>query len=323
MGNGRWLGLGQGAGPIAGMLMLASLAAPSLAQEMSLDDARKLALELVNKSRAEQKLPPLKLEPKLTKAAQTHADDMYKRNFYSHNSPEGKTVSDRFQAAGGSKWLLTAENIAKCEGCRTPLQEPLVRQMHEGWMNSPGHRANILRKGLDSLGYGVVVDTDGKLYAVQTFSGPGTPAATSAADAKPASPAQQLDMVAGHVNAKRKAAGRKPIQPSQGLVLGAQAIAPAPGDASFKLRHSDDLMSALPQAEKQKWQSLSMLAAQCGGCGVETVAGDVNAFTGQWLGDAKMTKMLLDGDITHFGFAIVADGKGRKVAVGLLGGGSD
>ena len=260
MGIGRWLGLRQGAGLIAGMLMSCLLAAPSLAQAMSLDAARKLALELVNKSRAEQKLPPLKLEPKLTKAAQTHADDMYKRNFYSHNSPEGKTVSDRFQAAGGSKWLLTAENIAKCEGCRTPLQELLVRQMHEGWMNSPGHRANILRKGLDSLGYGVVVDTDGKLYAVQTFSGPGTPAATSAADAKPASPAQQLDIVAAQVNAKRKAAGRRPIQPSQGLVLGAQAIAPAPGDTSFKLRHSDDLMSALPQAEKQKWQSLSMLA---------------------------------------------------------------
>ena len=76
---------------------------------------RQRALDLVNESRRAQKLPPLALEAKLNAAAQGHAADMLKRNFYAHNTPEGKTPADRYQKQGGSKWMLTAENIAKCD----------------------------------------------------------------------------------------------------------------------------------------------------------------------------------------------------------------
>lgn len=128
------------------------------AQEAVSAGLRKYALELVNKERTSRHLAPLRLEAKLIRAAQSHADDMLRRNFYSHNSPEGKTVSDRYQAAGGNRWLLTAENIAKCTGCKSPVDENYIRQMHKGWMESPGHRANILRKGLTEFGYGWLSD---------------------------------------------------------------------------------------------------------------------------------------------------------------------
>ena len=292
------------------------------AQEMSLDAARKLALDLVNQSRAEHKLPPLKLEAKLSLAAQRHAEDMFKRNYFSHNSPEGKSIADRFQAAGGSKWLLTAENIAECEGCRTPLQEFVVRQQHTGWMHSPGHRANILHKGVDSFGYGIIIDKTGKLKAVQTFSGPGVPAATNAVEAKPVSPQQQLDMLAAKINEKRKSAGQKPLQASPSLVATAINIAPKAGDPKFQLRHADDPLSAVPDADKEKWQALGLLSVQCGGCGVQTTAGDITSFAGQWLSNDKTAKTFLDADFTHFGFTVAADGKGRKTAIAVLGGGT-
>jgi uncharacterized protein YkwD len=294
---------------------------PAEAQEMSLDAARKLALDLVNQSRAEHKLPPLKPGGPLNLAAQRHAEDMYKRNYFAHQSPEGKTFADRFQAAGGSKWLLVSENISMCgSGCKTPLQDYLVRQHHRDWMNSPGHRANILRAGIDSFGYGITVDKTGRQYAVQTFAGPGTPAATSAVDAKPVTPAQQLDMLAARINEKRKAAGRPPLQVAPGLVATAVNIAPLRGDPKFALRSAYDPMGAVPDVDKEKWQNIGLVLVQCGGCGVQTTAGDIASFAGQWLGNAKTSKSFLDADFTHFGFTVAADGNGRKTAVAVLGG---
>ncbi|NJM34698.1 MAG: CAP domain-containing protein [Rhodomicrobium sp.] len=157
-----------------------SLANPAQAEEASLNKLRMLALQLVNASRKEHKLSPLALESKLTEAAQFHASDMMRRSYYAHSSPEGKTVADRYQKAGGSRWVLTAENIAKCDGCPPALSEAQIRKLHEGWMNSPGHKANILRAGLTGFGYGLAVTSGGTLYAVQTFAGPGTPDGGSA-----------------------------------------------------------------------------------------------------------------------------------------------
>jgi uncharacterized protein YkwD len=291
------------------------------AQELKLDDARKLALDLVNQSRAEKKLPPLKLETKLSLAAQRHAEDMYQRNYFAHNSPEGKTPAARFQAAGGSEWLLTAENISMCgPGCKTPLQDYLIRQHHRNWMNSPGHRSNILREGLDSFGYGIVVDKTGKQYAVQTFSGPGKPTGKSAAEAKPVSPQQQLDILGAKINETRKAAGRKPVQPSPSLVSTATNIAPTKEDAGFKLRSYDDPLAAVPDADREKWQHVGVFAAECGGCGVQVTAGDMTLFMGQWFDDRSFAKAFLPAEYTHFGFTVAADGNGRKTAVLVLAG---
>ncbi len=310
-----------------GVMMLVPLLAAAMplppaahAQNAELAALRKLALDLVNAARAAENLPPLELEKKLNEAAQAHAADMLARDFYAHETPEGKTVSDRFQAVGGSKWLLTAENIAKCDGCDPPLTRDYVRQMQEGWMNSPGHRANILRKGLDTFGFGMTVGSDGTLYAVQNFAGAGTPHGEGrAADLTSVSPEKQAALALEQVNERRKAAGAPPLKASEALTAAARKLAPDPRDADFKVRGGEDLYGALPKAEQNNWASLTILTASCGGCGVEPVAADVQYFAGQWLAHKDYGAALTSGDVTHMGFVMVANGEGRKLGVGLIG----
>ncbi len=111
------------------------------------DDLSSLALSLVNEARAENDLAPLESTSTLAEAAEAHADDMLTRAYYSHESPDGDTVQDRVIDAGGSRWQLVAENIARCRGCEA-ADADRVRAFQEGWMQSPGHRENILREGL-------------------------------------------------------------------------------------------------------------------------------------------------------------------------------
>jgi len=302
------------------LLVVLPVLPAAYAQDADMAALRTLALELVNQERAQEKLPPLELEKKLNEAAQAHAADMLARDYYAHESPEGKTVSDRFQAVGGSKWLLTAENIAKCDGCDPPLTRAYVRQMQEGWMNSPGHRANILRKGLDTFGFGMTVDSNGTLYAVQNFAGAGTPqGAGKGADTTPVSPEQQAELALATVNERRKAAGVKPLKASEALTKAARKLAPEPDDADLKVEGGDNIYDALPKAEQNNWSSLTILTASCGGCGVKPVAADVQYFAGQWLAHPDYGAALTSSDVTHMGFTMVADGKGRKLGLGLIG----
>src|SRR5262249_34129156 len=152
-----------------------------------------------------------------TTAAQVHAADMLKRNYFAHGSPEGKNVADRFQAAGGSAWRLTAENIAKCS-CAPPVTEDYLRLLHDGWMKSPGHRANILRKGVSYFGFGLAASETGGLYAVQTFSGAGLQkGAEAGSGAIPVSLDAQAKAALADINARREKAGRVPLALSKSL----------------------------------------------------------------------------------------------------------
>ena len=114
-------------------------------------------IELTNAERAKYKLLPLKLSDALCKSAQEHADDMYINNYFSHVSQDGRTMSDRI-----AKYCLSynykGENIAM--GYSSP--ETVV----EGWMNSDGHKANILNTNYTEIGIGY---NNG--YWVQNFGG--------------------------------------------------------------------------------------------------------------------------------------------------------
>ena len=136
-----------------------------------IEELRNEALAMVNQSRKEEGLPALRLDNALTEAAQRHAEDMLKNGYFSHVSPSGKTVRDRYAAAGGSAGKFVAENIAQCSNCRPDREQ--IKLLHQGWMNSPGHRANILARGLESFGFGLAANGS-RIYAVQTFAGPGT-----------------------------------------------------------------------------------------------------------------------------------------------------
>ncbi|MGB0086271.1 MAG: CAP domain-containing protein [Rhodomicrobiaceae bacterium] len=300
-------------------LVTALLSASSAAEDTRLASLRTLALHLVNQSRQAHKLPPLVLDPKLINAAQSHADDMLKRNYYSHTSPEGKTVADRFQKAGGSRWVLTEENIAKCDGCAAPLTDAYVHRLHDGWMKSPGHRANILRPGIDRFGYGLAVSPSGSLYAVQTFAGPGAQDIRGKAAAKPISMQQQVSAALALINERRKSAGISMLEISMALSDVALSIATPNLVGDLDLPKNDAIYDHLPQGEKPHWSTLSLLGGACGGCGAQPVEADIAYFIKQWLSRDRYAKMLLDADATHLGFAVVADGNGKKIALGLLG----
>jgi uncharacterized protein YkwD len=125
----------------------AARVAPSVAAQV---------LALVNDERATAGCKPLAEESSLTKAAQDYSDEMSAQNFFSHTSLDGTTFDQRIKNAGYSK--PGAENIAK--------GQTSADQVMEAWMNSEGHRANILNCALTRLGVGV---TTKGWYWVQDF----------------------------------------------------------------------------------------------------------------------------------------------------------
>lgn len=115
---------------------------------------------LTNTERSAAGLPPLAVDPHLTAAAQGHSADMVARNFYAHTAPDGSRARDRAAAAGYPHQGI-GENIA-C-GQRSPGE--VVR----GWMNSPGHRENILRPDYTRIGVGYATGGASPTYWTQVF----------------------------------------------------------------------------------------------------------------------------------------------------------
>ncbi len=306
------------------MLLAAGVAAtPAAAQ----DDASALAqraLALVNQARAGHGLDPLSLDPPLVEAARVHARDMLQRDYFSHVSPDGGTVVDRFTAAGGSRWGAVAENIATCGHCASdPTADPTaddVERFHEGWMDSPGHRENILGPGFDRFGFAIAA-ADGRQYAVQTFAGPGMSRGAAeggdgdgdGAGGEPVTAAQAQEAALALVNDRRRAAGLEPLAASDTLQ---EAAAAAVADVSAA--EPQAALAAVPGAARRQFGQIYALVGQCGGCGGTPVRGDVRSFVGDWLhqgGDAR----LLSPQATHLGFALNADGEGRKAAAAVIG----
>ncbi|KAB8316380.1 CAP domain-containing protein [Tolypothrix campylonemoides VB511288] len=101
--------------------------------------------ELTNQERAKNGLPPLKANAELNYAADKYAEEMSKRGVLSHTGSDGSKAWDRAEAVGYEAQMM-GENIAA--GQRTP------EQVVKGWMDSPGHRANILRSQYTDIGIG-------------------------------------------------------------------------------------------------------------------------------------------------------------------------
>lgn len=118
--------------------------------------------ELANSARIERGLKPFKWDERLADVARQHSRDMRDRGFFSHENPDGETPFDRLEKAGIS-CRAAAENIAA--GYRD------AASAHEGWMNSPGHRENILGE-YDYLGVGVSLGGEHEVYFTQNFYTP-------------------------------------------------------------------------------------------------------------------------------------------------------
>ncbi len=111
-----------------------------------------------NAERAQRGLPPLRWDNDLYHAAQGHAQEMAARASISHQYPGEAELTERGRRAG-ARFSVIAENVAEAS---------TAVRIHEAWMNSPGHRANLLDPQVDSVGISVL-RRDGQLYAVQDF----------------------------------------------------------------------------------------------------------------------------------------------------------
>ena len=109
-------------------------------------DLEQKMLDLVNQERAAAGLRPLVADPELTEVARRHSADMFARGYFAHDTPEGRTPFDRMRDANVN-FLTAGENLALA---------PTLPVAHNGLMNSPGHRANILRPQFGRLGIGIM-----------------------------------------------------------------------------------------------------------------------------------------------------------------------
>jgi uncharacterized protein YkwD len=88
---------------------------------------------------------------------------MAEQDFFSHNDPEGRTVKERIEEAD-IKWRMIGENLAYSNGHVNPVAASL-----HGWMESPGHRANILEPNFNLTAIGVWIKPDGTVYFTEIF----------------------------------------------------------------------------------------------------------------------------------------------------------
>jgi uncharacterized YkwD family protein/spore coat assembly protein SafA len=117
-------------------------------------------IRLVNVERAKYGLPALKANWQLSRVARYKSQDMVDKGYFSHTSP---TYGSPFKMmeSFGIRFSAAGENIAM--GMRTPAE------VMNAWMNSPGHRNNILNNSFNEIGVGLAKDSKGRQYWTQMF----------------------------------------------------------------------------------------------------------------------------------------------------------
>jgi len=114
-----------------------------------------VTLCLLNGERADHGLAPLATDGQLARAAERHASDMVAKSYFAHEGQDGSTVRDRIGDTGyiptSGRWVV-GENLAWGTGA---LATP--KSIVNAWMNSPGHRANVLHPDYREIGFGIVL----------------------------------------------------------------------------------------------------------------------------------------------------------------------
>lgn len=155
-------------------------------------------LRLINHERAQAGLPELQWNEWLTQAARKHVEEMARHGQLSHQFPGEPALRDRIVVTG-LRFSASAENVAF---------GPTPAEIQDGWMHSPGHRANILEPKYNSIGVAVVRSGE-ELYAVTDFAY--RVPSLSAADLE--------DAVAAAINQARKAHHLPPLPRRQDSTL--------------------------------------------------------------------------------------------------------
>jgi uncharacterized protein YkwD len=140
------------------------------ASEMDLDKASATIIDRINAFRRDHQLSALSIDSNLTQSAQTFAQYMAQTKKYGHNA-DGRTPAERAKAAGYD-YCSIRENIAYRMDSRDITTKDLANTFTQGWIDSPGHRENLLAEYATETGVGVAT-TDGlTFFAVQLFGRP-------------------------------------------------------------------------------------------------------------------------------------------------------
>src|SRR5262245_41260542 len=150
----------------AGIVLAASLATSVLAALEPAADLEREIARRVNLIRREGRVPPLKIDPALSKVAREYSCALARRGALSHADPAGVSVADRVRKAGKT-FGVVGENLASS----TNVPDPAVTAV-QSWMESPGHRKNILQPEFAETGVGVC-RASATYYFTQVFAGPG------------------------------------------------------------------------------------------------------------------------------------------------------
>jgi uncharacterized protein YkwD len=149
-----------------------------------------LVHELTNQERLNHGLSQLEFDSEIAQVARGHSSDMAEREYFAHETPEGLTPTDRAEQKGYSCQKMVglliysglAENIfqghlfdsyytinGEITSYEWNTEEEIAKITVDGWMNSPGHRENILTEIFDREGIGVKITEDHKVYVTQNF----------------------------------------------------------------------------------------------------------------------------------------------------------
>jgi uncharacterized protein YkwD len=131
---------------------------------VSLRTLERRTFDMVNQERARQGLNRLVWNDGIAAFARRHSDDMSAKAYFSHVSLSGDRVADRADRYGITDWGSIGENIATMRGFSDPATHAITL-----WMNSSGHRRNMLRSNWDEGGLGVSVTGAGEFYFTQVF----------------------------------------------------------------------------------------------------------------------------------------------------------
>ena len=178
---------------VGSCLLLVAVSAIALQRSdrpvVRIPDLERRVHDLINAERAKKKTDKLSFDQQLAEIARAHSADMAKRKFFNHTNPDGKNATDRGRAAGYLCQKLyggfirqgLAENLyrgslysrIRITGTQRTYDwyspEEIARKAVEGWMDSDGHRRNILQKMYEKEGIGILIDADDNVYVTQVF----------------------------------------------------------------------------------------------------------------------------------------------------------
>jgi uncharacterized protein YkwD len=178
----------------------------------NLGQVEAVTLCLLNGQRADRGLPALSTNARLARAAEGHAADMVRHSYFAHEGRNGSDITDRIGATGyipaDGRWVI-GENLAWGTGA---LATP--RSIVNAWMNSTGHRANVLHPAYREIGFGIVVgnpkasDGFGATFVTE-FGVRGDGAATAPRSGTPAADARGRPGSGAGERTSERGAGRR------------------------------------------------------------------------------------------------------------------